>query len=108
MFFLFIYRHQQQTVWPLSLLAYRAATRALALDPTPTIGDSISIKMDPALKPINLLCRLHVKKKKKHEILRMAEVSIAPFTLVMQKHPGLGQNALSCCQQLDTLEISLV
>ncbi|XP_030832567.1 protein RRNAD1 isoform X2 [Strongylocentrotus purpuratus] len=65
---------QQQTVWPLSLLAYRAATRALALDPTPTVGDSISIKMDPALKPINLLCRLHVKKKKKHEILRMAEV----------------------------------
>ncbi|XP_041465367.1 protein RRNAD1-like [Lytechinus variegatus] len=63
-----------QTVWPLSLLAYRAATQALALDTTPPAGDSLSIKIDPALKQIDLLCRLHVKAKKKHEILRLAEV----------------------------------
>ncbi|XP_072166806.1 methyltransferase-like protein 25B [Diadema setosum] len=62
------------SVWPLSLLCFRAATHGLALDPTPREDQCNKVQEDPTFRPIDLLCRLHVKAKKRHEILRMAKV----------------------------------
>ncbi|NXG42778.1 RRNAD protein, partial [Psilopogon haemacephalus] len=72
-------------VWPLSLLAFVAATHALACPRGGQLGGSAPPCQSPFLHP---LLRRHVKPKKQHEIQRLGKVGASP-----QHWPGHGHSS---------------